>query len=207
MNEQIQTKQIQIVNINPRPINKFNSDGTQMVVYEVQANDGIKYTTFDRNWIQLRKIGEIIAIQFQVRTTSGSNGRVFTNYNIVIPKQQMTSGFTKPQPQFGQVTPRNSLSVHPNLLPPSQPGNGNKEVLDALRKVYERMIQSESKLSQDIENLKLHFALLIPKENKINEEIPSVQLDENYIENEVKEDVVATDEGKVDELPPDGLPF
>jgi hypothetical protein len=83
-------KAIQITSLSQRIVpymSKKTGLPTTFTVYQVVGNDGITYETSDAEWYTQHKIGDQVTIKYTIRITTGKNGQVYTNYNIVTKKQ------------------------------------------------------------------------------------------------------------------------
>ena len=78
-------KQIQIVDL--KPVSGMKKDGSGMWnKYTIRGNDGLTYQTWDQAWFLQRKVGEMITIEFYTITRQNPmNGKMYTDYNLVIP--------------------------------------------------------------------------------------------------------------------------
>lgn len=85
----VQQKEIQIAQIGqPRVVgytDRRTGQQKQFTVYEFWGNDGIKYEASNQEWMSLRRVGEVVKIKFEIVSTTGRNGQVYTNYRIVVP--------------------------------------------------------------------------------------------------------------------------
>lgn len=79
----IQTKEIQITNLS---VKEIKSAAGSFNIYQIQGNDGITYETVDQKFYSERSPGEKIALKYRVVTKQAPNGRMYTNYKVILPR-------------------------------------------------------------------------------------------------------------------------
>jgi hypothetical protein len=138
--------------------------------YTIEANDGRKYVTWDAEFYNARTVGEQLALNYEVASRQW-NGKTYTDYKIVT------------QPARGNTS-----------APAAAPAD-NKEVLEALRKVYERINTMERNLSAQITLVMGEVDIPSPEEVEAMPEEP-----EEVVEDKPSENVET-------ELQPGDIPF
>lgn len=123
MNEQLQTKQIQIIDIKPQFIQALNK-----TKYIISANDGIRYECWDQPWVMSHQVGTFTEIQFYIKQNT-SNGKIYTNYIIHVPrgeyKQTQQTRIPTLQPQTPGKEPIEQILERLTIL--------ERNIIDAIR--------------------------------------------------------------------------
>lgn len=86
--DQPQEKKIIVTNLSTKTIvsNKSGSP-KNYIIYQIQGNDGVTYETFDEPFYKARTLGEDLLMKFVVNSRPGKMGRMYTSYNVFIPKR------------------------------------------------------------------------------------------------------------------------
>lgn len=162
------TANIIVTGLNSKAFTKKN--GQQGRTFTIEANDGRKYVTWDAEFYNARTVGEQLALNYETSTREW-NGKTYTDYKIVT---RPTRGNTRA----------------------SAPAD-NKEVLEALRKVYARIERMEKNLSAQITLTMGEVDIPTP------EDVEAMETEEP----EVEDVPVEKDEEETDELKPGDIPF
>ena len=118
----MQTSNIVVTGMESKPIKKRNGDMGRL--FTIEANDGRKYVTWDEDFYHARRVGEELTLNYEVSTREWK-GKTYSDYKIVTQ--------TSPAP-----------SSNPAL--PTQPSANEAKVIDALRKVYQRIEMMEKNI-------------------------------------------------------------
>lgn len=73
------TKSIVITNLTSREVNGGKT------IFEIFGNDGKQYSTWDEVYFNTLALGQTITINYSIVTTTGKNGRVYSNNRLVSP--------------------------------------------------------------------------------------------------------------------------